>query len=77
MIKWAYSGDCEVATGCSDPLALNYYCNTMEGEMGCLYDVDLYNPPQNNGAYTLLTNSLPLGTADTSSEYELSFELEV
>ena len=76
MIKWAYSGECEVATGCSDPLAINYYCNTIEGTMGCLYDVDLYNPPQDNGAYTLLTYSLPLGFIDDGScIYETSIEV--
>tara|TARA_B000000475_G_C15775196_1_gene356997 strand:- start:368 stop:631 length:264 start_codon:yes stop_codon:yes gene_type:complete len=48
----------------------------MEGEMGCLYDVDLYNPPQSNGAYSLLINSLPLGFIDDGScLYESSTEL--
>ena len=76
MIAWAYDGDCEVATGCSDPLAINYYCNTIEGTMGCLYDVDLYNPPQSNGAYTLLPYSLPLGFIDDGScIYETSIEV--
>ncbi|MBE37275.1 MAG: hypothetical protein CMP50_01220 [Flavobacteriales bacterium] len=76
MIKWAYFGNCEAHAGCSDPLAQNYYCNTMEGNMGCLYNVDLYNPPQSNGAYTLLPYSLPIGFVDDGScTYDTSIEL--
>ena len=76
MIKWAYYGYCEVATGCSDPLALNYYCNTVEGEMGCLYNVDIYSPPQSNGAYNLSAYSLPLNFIDDGScTYDTSIEL--
>ena len=67
MIKWAYWENCEVATGCSDPEAENYYCNTELGTMGCLYNVDLFNPPQVNGAYSLIEYSLPLGFIDDGS----------
>ena len=67
MIKWAYWENCEVATGCSDPEAENYYCNTELGTMGCLYNVDLFNPPQINGAYNLIEYSLPLGFIDDGS----------
>jgi murein tripeptide amidase MpaA len=67
MIKWAYWENCEVATGCSDPEADNYYCNTELGTMGCLYNVDLFNPPQINGAYNLTEYSLPLGFIDDGS----------
>jgi hypothetical protein len=67
MIKWAYWENCEVATGCSDPEAENYYCNTELGTMGCLYNVDLFNPPQINGAYNLTEYSLPLGFIDDGS----------
>ena len=75
MIKWAYFDNCELMTGCSDPSADNYYCNTPEGNMGCLYNVDFYNPPQSNGAYTLLSYSLPLGFIDDGScVYPVSLE---
>tara|TARA_Y100000994_G_scaffold231460_1_gene217905 strand:- start:37320 stop:38933 length:1614 start_codon:yes stop_codon:yes gene_type:complete len=75
MIKWAYYDNCELMTGCSDPSADNYYCNTPEGNMGCLYNVDFYNPPQSNGAYTLLSYSLPLGFIDDGScVYPVSLE---
>ena len=67
MIKWAYWENCEVVTGCSDPEAENYYCNTELGTMGCLYNVDLFNPPQINGAYNLIEYSLPLGFIDDGS----------
>ena len=67
MIKWAYFDNCEIVTGCSDPSADNYYCNTDDGNMGCLYSVDYYNPPQSNGAYTLFPYSLPLGFIDDGS----------
>ena len=67
MIKWTYLENCEVATGCSDPAAENYYCNTLEGEMGCLYIVDVNTPPQANGSYNLLEYSLPLGFIDDGS----------
>tara|TARA_B100000902_G_scaffold399516_1_gene470744 strand:+ start:68 stop:1657 length:1590 start_codon:yes stop_codon:yes gene_type:complete len=67
MIKWAYFDNCELATGCSDPSAENYYCNTPEGNMGCLYNVDLDTPPQNNGAYNLVSYGLPLGFIDDGS----------
>ena len=59
--------DNQVATGCSDPAAENYYCNTLEGEMGCLYIVDVNTPPQANGSYNLLEYSLPLGFIDDGS----------
>ncbi len=76
MVKWAYFDNCEFMTGCSDPEAENYYCNTLEGNMGCLYDVDLYSPPQINGAYTLTSYSLPLGFIDDGScIYSTSIEL--
>ena len=67
MIKWTYLENCEVASGCSDPEAENYYCNTLEGEMGCLYIVDINTPPQENGGYNLLEYSLPLGFIDDGS----------
>jgi len=67
MIKWAYFDNCTIVTGCSDPSADNYYCNTDDGNMGCLYTVDYYNPPQSNGAYTLFPYSLPLGFIDDGS----------
>ena len=67
MIKWTYLENCEVASGCSDPEAENYYCNTLEGEMGCLYIVDVNTPPQANGSYNLLEYSLPLGFIDDGS----------
>ena len=75
MIKWAYFDTCELATGCSDPSAENYYCNTPDGTMACLYNVDLDNPPQSNGAYNLVEYSLPLGFIDDGScEYPTSIE---
>ena len=75
MIKWAYFDNCEAVTGCSDPSAENYYCNTPEGNMGCLYGVDYYNPPQSNGAYSLLSYSLPLDFIDDGScVYPVSLE---
>ena len=67
MIKCTYLENCEVATGCSDPEAENYYCNTPAGEMGCLYTVDFNTPPQENGSYNLLEYSLPLGFIDDES----------
>ena len=67
MIKWASIQNCEFPVGCSDPLAENYYCNTLEGEMACLYIVNVNVPPQDNGAYNLLEYSLPLGFVDDGS----------
>ena len=67
MIKWASLDECQVVTGCSDPDADNYYCNTLDGNMGCLYNVDIYNPPQSNGAYNVVEYSLPLGFIDDGS----------
>lgn len=67
MIDWAYTENCELPTGCSDPQAENYYCNTLEGNMGCLYNVDFNNPPQSNGAYNLLVSGLPVGFIDDGS----------
>jgi len=76
MIKWTFFENCEVATGCSDPEAENYYCNTPEGNMACLYTVDVNNPPQDNGAYNLLEYSLPLGFIDDGScIYSTSIEV--
>ena len=67
MIRWAYFDNCEAVTGCSDPEADNYYCNPPLGDMLCLYTVDPYIPPQNNGAYNLLEYGLPLGFVDDGS----------
>ena len=67
MIKWASIETCEVAVGCSDPEAENYYCNTLEGSMGCLYTVNPNIAPQSNGAYNLLEYSLPVGFIDDGS----------
>ena len=82
MLKWAYLENCEVATGCSDPEAENYYCNTPEGNMGCLLgDLELVwdGEPDENGAiwpellYTY--DQLPLGFIDDGScVYPISIE---
>ena len=67
MIKWAYFDNCEIVSGCSDPEAENYYCNTPEGNMGCLYSVNPDIAPNSNGAYNVLSYSLPLGFIDDGS----------
>ena len=68
MLKHAYFDNCEVPTGCSDSEAENYYCNTPEGTMQCLYlpyfDINSPFPLQENGAYNLVPYSLPLGFID-------------
>ena len=66
MIKWTYWENCEVATGCSDPEAENYYCNTPEGNMGCLLDmvyIDIEPTPE----LVFLYDELPLGFIDDGS----------
>ena len=65
MLKWAYLETCEVATGCSDPAAENYYCNTPEGNMGCLIDMVFYDPVSDELIY--IYNELPLGFIDDNS----------
>ena len=71
MLQYAYLDNCEVPTGCSDPLADNYYCNTPEGNMRCLYlpyfDVNSQSLLQENGAYNVFAYSLPLGFIDDGS----------
>ena len=69
MLKHAYFDTCEIPTGCSDPDADNYYCNTSEGNMNCLYmpyvDIDGGSIVlQENGAYNVMAYSLPLGFID-------------
>jgi len=67
MFEWAYIDSCELPSGCSDPEANNYYCDTELGNMGCLYNIDFMTPPLPNGSYSLIDYSLPLGFIDDGS----------
>ena len=65
MLKWAYFANCVVSTGCSDPEAENYYCNTPEGNMGCLLDFVYYD--LDNDSIIYVYDDLPLGFIDDGS----------
>ena len=73
MLKWAYFENCVVDTGCSDPEADNFYCNTPQGNMGCLLgnlEVVLGEPDENGFIWPELLyayDQLPLGFIDDGS----------
>ncbi len=73
MLKWAYLDNCDYPFGCSDPEAENFYCNTPQGNMGCLLDAVFYDVVTEDLVY--IYNTLPLGFLDDGScTYSSSIE---